>query len=144
MEADLGFVTPVALSDDGNILAVGSNPITEVDNAIRLWDTRNGKLLGVCKGHTQGVRCLAFSPDAETLASASSDSTLRFWDVRTQQELLSIQRLADPISDILFSPDGQWLATKTLRGLRLLDGSRDREAAKTTALGSNAAAERSQ
>ena len=135
VEADLGFMTPVALSDDGNILAIGSNPFTEVDNAICLWDTRSGKLLGVCNGHTQGVRWLAFSPDAETLASASSDSTLRLWDLRTQQELLSIQRLADPISDVLFSPDGNWLVAKTTSGLRLLDGSRDHDAAKTMALG---------
>ncbi len=128
VEADLGFMTPLALSDNGNLLAIGSNPLTEVDNAIRLWDTRSGKLLGVCRGHTQGVMWLAFSPDAETLASASSDSTLRFWDLRTQQELLSVQRLADPISDFLFSPDGNWLAAKTLGGLQLLDASRDRPA----------------
>ena len=97
VETDLGFATPLALSDDGTILAVGSNPMTEVENAIRLWDLRSGKLLGVCKGHTQGVRWLAFSADGETLASVSDDSTLRFWNVRTQQELLSIRRLADPI-----------------------------------------------
>ncbi len=66
VETDLGFATPVALSDDGHILAIGSNPMTEVENAIRLWDTQSGKLLGVCKGHTQGVMWLAFSPDAET------------------------------------------------------------------------------
>ena len=78
LAADFGFGTPLALSDDGGILAVGSNPIAETENAIRLWDTHNGKLLGVCKGHTQGVRWLAFSPDGETLASVSDDSTLRF------------------------------------------------------------------
>jgi len=124
VEADLGFMTPIALSDNGQLLAAGSNPTTEVENAIRLWDTRTGKFLGVCKGHTQGVRWLAFSPDGETLASAGSDSNLRLWDLRTQQELLSLQRLADPISDILFSPAGNWLAAKTASGLRLLDGSR--------------------
>jgi len=131
VEADLGFTAPMVLSDDGALLAIGSDPVTEADNAIRLWDTRTGKLLGICKGHTQGVRWLAFSPDGQTLASASSDSTLRLWDLRTQQELLSIQRLADPMSDILFSPDGNWLAGKTASGLRLLDGSADRDAAKT-------------
>jgi WD40 repeat protein len=125
VETDLGFLTPLGLSDDGNILAVGSNPLTETENAIRLWDTRNAKLLGVCKGHTQGVRWLAFSPKAETLASVSDDSTLRFWNVRTQQELLSIRRLAEPIREILFSPDGNLLAAKTTGGLRLLDASRD-------------------
>lgn len=133
--ADFGFGTPLALSNDGGILAAGSNPITETENAIRLWDTHNGQLLGVCKGHTQGVRWLAFSPDGETLASVGDDSNLRFWNIRTQQELLSIQRLADPVRDILFSPDGQWLAAKTLRGLRLLDASGDRDMAKKTALG---------
>ncbi len=140
LAADFGFGTPLALSDDGGILAVGSNPITETESAIRLWDVRNGKPLGVCKGHTQGVRWLAFSPDGETLASVSVDSTLRFWNVRTQQELLSIQRLADPIRDILFSPDGRWLAAKTLGGLRLLDGSGDRAARKMTALENSPAA----
>lgn len=129
VEIDLGFLAPLALSDDGNTLAVGSDPLTESENAIRLWDTGNGKLLGVCKGHTQGLRWLAFSPDGETLASVSDDSTLRFWNVRTQQELLSIRRLSEPIREILFSPDGNWLAARTTSGLRLLDASRDRGAA---------------
>ncbi len=128
LEISLGFLAPLALSDDGNILAVGSDPLTETENAIRLWSTKNGKLLGVCKGHTQGVRWLAFSPDAETLASVSDDSTLRFWNVRNQQELISIRRLAEPIRDILFSPDGNWLAAKTSVGLRLLDGSCEQQA----------------
>ena len=135
--ADFGFSTPLALSDNGGILAVGSNPIAESDNAIRLWDTRNGELLGVCKGHTQGVRWLAFSPDGQTLASVSDDSTLRFWNVRTQQELLSIQRLADPVRQILFAPDGQWLSTRTPGGFRLLDGSGDRDGDKNAALGNS-------
>jgi WD40 repeat protein len=87
-----------------------------------LWDTRTGKLLGVCRGHTQGVRWLAFAPEGDTLASVSDDSTLRFWNVRTQQELLSIQQLANPMSEIRFSPDGSWLAVKTRKGLQLLEG----------------------
>jgi WD40 repeat protein len=111
-----------ALSQDGSVLAAGSEAINDPENAIRLWDTKTGKLLGVCRGHTQGVRWLAFAPEGETLASVSDDSTLRFWNVRTQQELLSIQQLANPIKDILFSPDGKWLAAKTAKGLRLLHG----------------------
>jgi WD40 repeat protein len=141
VEAGLGFMTPLALSDDGNVLAVASNPLTETENAIRLWDLRSGKFLGIYKGHAEGIRWLAFSPDGETLASASSDSTLRFWDLRTQEELLSIQRLADPIGDILFSPDGNWLVGKTATGLRLLDGSRELDAGKMTAPGWNSAAQ---
>jgi WD40 repeat protein len=113
----------VALSHDGGILAIGSEAVNDPENAIRLWDTKTGKQLGICKGHTQGVRWMAFAPEGETLASVSDDSTLRFWNVRTQQELLSIQRLTNPAREIRFSPDGQWLAVKTMKGLQLLDGS---------------------
>lgn len=130
VDTDFGFVTALSLSDDGSILAAGSDPITEVENAIRMWDTSTGKLLGVCKGHTQGVRWLAFAPDGKTLASVSDDSTLRFWNVETQQELLSIRRLAEPFRDILFSPDGNWLMSRTVQGLRLLDATRNLHAVK--------------
>jgi WD40 repeat protein len=144
VEIGLGFLAPLALSDDGNTLAVGSEPLTETENAVRLWDTRNGMLLGVCKGHSQGVRWLALSPDGETLASVSDDSTLRFWNARTQQELLSIRRLAEPIREILFSPDGNWLAAKTTSGLRLLDASRDRDTGNPRVSASSSERERIQ
>lgn len=133
VEADFSFGTAFALSDDGGILAAGSNAMRETENAIHLWDTRTGKYMGVCKGHTQGVRWLAFTPDAETLASVGDDSTFFCWNVRTQQELLSIKRLADPFRDILFSSDGNWLVAKTMSGLLLMDGSQEGHDAKTTA-----------
>jgi WD40 repeat protein len=123
IDAAYSFFAAFALSHDGSVLAAGSEAINDPENAIRLWDTRTGKMLGVCRGHTQGVRWLAFAPEGETLASVSDDSTLRFWNVRTQQELLSIQQLTNPMKDIRFSPDGRWLAVKTAKGLRLLHGS---------------------
>ena len=137
VEAEFGYATALSLSNDGNFLAAGSDAVMESENAIRLWDTRDGSFLGVCRGHTQGVRWLAFAPDTETLASVSDDSTLRFWNVRTQQELLSIQRLVDPVRDIRFSPDGDWLAAKTVSGLWLLDGSFSSDMKETNILRNN-------
>ena len=118
-----GLYSAFALSSDGSVLAIGSDAVNDPENAIHLFDTWTGKLLGVCHGHTQGVRWLAFAPEGETLASVSDDSTLRFWNLRTQQELFSIRELANPARDIRFSSDGRWLAVKSMRGLRLLDGS---------------------
>jgi WD40 repeat protein len=64
------FFAAFALSHDGSVLAAGSEAINDPENAIRLWDTKTGKLLGVCRGHTQGVRWLAFAPEGETLAGS--------------------------------------------------------------------------
>ena len=123
IDSTFDLFSAFALSHDGSVLAAGSEPVNDPENAIRLWDTRTGKLLGICRGHTQGVRWLAFAPEGETLASVSDDSTLRFWSVRTQQELLSIRQLANPGKEIRFSPDGKSLAVKTMKGLQLLGGS---------------------
>ena len=123
IDSTFSFFTAFALSNDGSVLAIGSDAVNDSENAVRLCDTKTGKLLGVCRGHTQGVRWLAFAPEGETLASVSDDSTLRLWNIRTQQELLSIQQLANPMKDIRFSPDGKWLAVKTMKGLQLIDGS---------------------
>jgi len=123
IEVAYSYFAAMALSPDGSVLAAGSEAVNDPENAIRLWDTKTGKLLGVCRGHTQGVRWLAFAPEGETLASVSDDSTLRFWNVQTQQELLSIQQLANRMSDVRFSSNGKWLAVKTTKGLQLLDGS---------------------
>ena len=87
-----------ALSPAGAILALASNPF-DTENAIYLWNTRTGELIGICSGHTQGIGRLAFSPDGKTLASTSTDNTLRFWNVRTQQELLSIQELGNSMQE---------------------------------------------
>jgi serine/threonine protein kinase/WD40 repeat protein len=97
----------VSLSMDGRLLATTSD---QVDNAIRLWDTQTGQLLGSCTGHKQGVWSIAFSPSGKTLATASDDSTVRLWNVATQQELLSIHRLGSTLRNLVFSSDEQVLA----------------------------------
>jgi hypothetical protein len=57
-------ITSVALSRDGNYLAVGS-----FDGNIRLWQVTDGKLVLTLKGHSCLVWSVAFSPDSTLLAS---------------------------------------------------------------------------
>lgn len=64
---DLSITLSVAFSPDG-ILATG-----DADGKIRVWQVSDGKKLFSCKGHTNWIWSVAFSPDGKTLAS----STLR-------------------------------------------------------------------
>ena len=100
----------VALTPDGGILATTAN-IGDFNNAVSLWDTSSGELLGECIGHKQGVWSIAFAPDGKSLASSSDDGTLKFWNVATQQEMLSIRQVGTTLTHLTFSPDGQWLVS---------------------------------
>jgi WD40 repeat protein/serine/threonine protein kinase len=98
----------VAVSPDGGILATTASS-GDFNNAIRLWDTSSGELLGECTGHKQGVWSVAFSPDGKTLTTSSDDSTLKFWNITTRQEMFSIRRVGTTLTSLTFSPDGQCL-----------------------------------
>lgn len=100
--------TDLAFSPNGEILATTDNPFS-VGNAISLWNTATGALLGVCSGHKQTVWSVAFSPDRKTLASASHDGTVKLWHVGTQQELLTLRPAEVLARELLFSPDGSIL-----------------------------------
>jgi WD40 repeat protein/serine/threonine protein kinase len=111
METGPGF--GLAFSHDGRLIAT-SEGFGDTEYAIRVWETRTGKLAGVFSGHKQSIASIAFSPDGKTLASSSEDSTLKFWNITTQQELLNIRRLGGPVRGLMFSPDGQLLVGRSL------------------------------
>jgi WD40 repeat protein len=85
-------------------------------------------------GHTEGVHCVAFSPDGKLLATASLDGTSRVWDPATGHCLHTLRGHNLTVLRVAFSPDGKLLATASLDGtsrvwdpatghcLRTLDG----------------------
>ena len=91
---------------------------------MKIWDIATGKKLFDLNGHAGLVTSVAFSPDGQRLASASSDQTVKIWDCATGKELFALRGHASDvtsvasgglhagwITSVAFSPDGQRLAS---------------------------------
>lgn len=121
-----GELSSLAFSPDGKLLATGdcikvSNRAC-VEGQVMLWDTHIGQPRGASfMGHTGWVTSVAFHPNGQLLASASSDGTIQIWNVLTGQ------RIGDPLRGharsvyaVAFSPDGKILASSSAdRTIRL-------------------------
>lgn len=69
---------PPVCSPDGTLAVTASS----CDSLVRFWDLASGKEVGRFRCPTNGVHCLAFSPDGQALAVSAEDTTVLLVDVR--------------------------------------------------------------
>jgi serine/threonine protein kinase/WD40 repeat protein len=91
----------IAATSDGALAVTGDN-----DSLIRVWNTRDGRLLHKLAGHSGGLKVLAVSPDGRTLASVGDDLALKLWNLPTSRELMTLSRSVG-ISRLRFLPDSR-------------------------------------
>ena len=67
-------------------------------------------------GRTEGISCVAISPNAQWLASGGYGSPVKIWDVNTGQELRTLSFGTDQTLELAISPDGELLASGSQDG----------------------------
>lgn len=80
----------VSLSSDKQTIATATNANSTGKYTVKLWHW-NGKLLSTFPGHNDQVRGLNFSPDGQTIASASLDNTIKLWNVKNYKLVKDIK-----------------------------------------------------
>ena len=77
---------------------------------IHICDAATGAKRRTLKGHTSAVMKVAWHPDGNRLASASTDRSVRVWDPITGKLMLSLIDLSSQMTTVSWSPDGKTLA----------------------------------
>jgi WD40 repeat protein len=79
----------------------------------RLFDVSNDSIFvkDTLKGHQNSVTSVAFSPDGNTIASASYDKKVIIWDPKTGKDILTFKGHQSDVNSVAFSPDGNTIAS---------------------------------
>lgn len=114
LEGHTSFVSSVAFSSDGKLLASGSE-----DTTVRLWNVQTGHTVSTLRmnpdiGHDNSnwITSVAFSPDGKLLASDSYGGALVVWNILTGQAIAHYESSGGMVGQLYFSPDGKFLFGK--------------------------------
>lgn len=120
-------VQDVAFHPNGLCIASASS-----DRSIKMWDTRTGQLLQVCRvffdifvlpgdfytasrqhygAHSGTANSLSFHPSGNYLVSGGEDMVVKLWDLREGHLYYTLHGHEGAVRSVNFSPSGDFFAS---------------------------------
>jgi eukaryotic-like serine/threonine-protein kinase len=108
----------LAFTPDGSAILAARNVLSEHGIfVLSIWDARTGKEIGRLPEsaeqieHTGVIAGMAFSPDGQTLATASMDHSIRLWDFKQRKRIATLHGHVSEVWALAFAPDGKSIIT---------------------------------
>ncbi len=120
LEGHTAIVRSVVWTPDGQWLASASCGTLDGEQCragiISIWNVTDGTRLRTLEGHSDTVWSVAWSPDGQTLASASSDRTIGLWNATDGTLLRQLEGHRAIVRSVTWAPDSQALASASEDG----------------------------
>lgn len=111
---DTDTVSEISWSPDDRLILTTSGD----DNALRLWDAADGRLLWKSDtGFLQeglelySIRHAVWTRDQKFVATGTQNGKVQLWDAATGGLVWNVKAHADPVTSLAVSPDAKWLVS---------------------------------
>jgi WD40 repeat protein len=95
---------------DFELQQIASEPVPTAFSPQTIQQEEKWQLIDTLTGHSESVYSVSFSPDGQTLASASHDQTIKLWHVNSRKEFRTLTGHLW-VYDVAFNHDGKLLAS---------------------------------
>ena len=131
--SSIPIVKYLDLERQGQLLALGGD-----DHIVRLWDVQDRRFIAQLREHSESVRGVAFSPNADRLATVSQDGQIHIWNVQNNRRIHTLRETVRGMRRITFQPDGTRFAVCGFdQNIRIYDAQTYRLVATLPAHGTN-------
>ncbi|KAK9461368.1 WD40-repeat-containing domain protein [Lipomyces oligophaga] len=87
------------------------------DRTIKIWDSEEGEVVGILRGHRRGVWSVKFSEHEKHIVSGSGDKTVKVWNLRDYTCIKTFEGHTNSVLKTIFISQGNQVASAGGDGL---------------------------